>query len=116
VDSAWHVFFGFVALLLFPLLGLLGLLKRRASSTLLAVVLAWSVLGALALLARWHPGATREQFTHGWLVGVALGGCFLAVDWLRTRRKVSRWLKLGLAALTIAAFANALYDFLQRYA
>jgi hypothetical protein len=116
VDDAWQVIFGFVTLLVFPLLGLLGMLKQRASPSLLAAVLAWSVLGALALLLRWHPGATRAEFTHGWLVGVALGGGFLAIDWLRTRRKIARWLKVLIGAITIAVFAKALADFLQIYA
>jgi predicted PurR-regulated permease PerM len=39
-----------------------------------------------------------------------------AIDWLRTRRKISRWLKLLIAAITTAVFVKALYDFLQRYA
>jgi len=92
------------------------MMKKRASPTLLAAVLTWSVLGALFLLVSWHPGATREQFTRGWLLGVALGVGFLAVDWLRTRRKISRWLKLAIGAITIAVFAKALVDFLEHYA
>jgi peptidoglycan/LPS O-acetylase OafA/YrhL len=116
MESTWRAIFGFVTLLVFPLLGLLGMMKQRASPALLAAVLAWTLLGALALLFHWHPGATREDFTHGWLVGVALGGGFLAIDWLRTRRKISRWLKVLIGAITIAVFVKALYDFLQRYA
>ncbi|HUR26577.1 MAG TPA: hypothetical protein VM509_00205 [Planctomycetota bacterium] len=116
MDDAWQVIFGFVTLLVFPLLGLLAMMKQRASPSLLAAVLAWSVLGALALLLSWHPGATREQFTHSWLVGVALGGGFLAIDWLRTRRKIARWLKILIGAITIAVFVKALVDFLHRYA
>ncbi len=116
MEPIWRVIFGFVTLLVFPLLALLGMMKKRASPTLLAAVLVWTVLGALALLLRWHPGATRAQIMHGWLVGVALGGGFLAIDWLRTRRKISRWLKLAIGAITTLVFAKALYDFLLRYA
>ena len=108
--------FGFVTLLVFPLLGLLGMMKKRASPTLLAAVLAWTILGALGLLLKWHPGVTRTAFTHGWLVGVALGGGFLAIDWLRSQRKISRWLKLAIGAITVAVFAKALHDFLLHYA
>ncbi|MEO6707999.1 MAG: hypothetical protein ABI054_03590 [Planctomycetota bacterium] len=116
MEAIWPAIFGFVTLLVFPLLGVLGMLKHRASSLLLSAVLLWIALGSLALLLRWHPGATRNEFTHGWLVGVALGLGFLAIDWLRTRRKISRWLKILIAAITTAVFVKALYDFLQRYA
>ena len=116
MNATWQVIFGFVTLLVFPLLGLLGMMKKRASSTLLSAVLVWTILGALALLLKWHPGVTRTEFTHAWLVGMALGGGFLAIDWLRTRRKISRWLKIAIGAITVAVFAKALYDFLQRYA
>jgi len=115
VESVWHWVFSFVTLLLFPLLGILGLLKSRASPLLAAALLAWLLLGAVALASHWHAGLTRTEFVHGWLIGAGLGLCFLGVDRLRRKRKISRWLKLGLATLTVLVFVQALRDFLQRH-
>ena len=115
VDSAWASLIGFVTLLLFPFLGILGLLKSRAGPLLLWAWLAWLAIGALALARGWHAGMTRGQFLHGWLVGLCLGGGFIAIDRLRRKRRISRWLKLGVAAMTVLVFAKALHDFLQRH-
>ena len=115
METTWAAIFGFVTLLVFPLLGILAMLKQRASPLLWTMVLAWLALGALALVIPWHPGATRAQFTHAWLVGAALGLAFLAIDWLRTRRKIARWLKVTIGLITVAVFVKALHDFLLRF-
>jgi hypothetical protein len=115
VEATWAAIFGFVTLLVFPLLGILAMLKQRASPALWSAVLLWFALGTIALLSAWHPGLTRAQFVHGWLVGGALGLGFLAIDWLRTRRKIARWLKIMIGLITVAVFVKALHDFIQRY-
>ena len=116
MESAWQWVFSFVTLLLFPLLGILGLLKSRASPVLASALLIWLVVGVVALARDWHPGLTRTEFVHGWLIGAGLGLCFLAVDRLRRKRKISRLLKLCLATLSVIVFVQALRDFLQRHA
>lgn len=116
MDSIPDAIFGFATLLFFPLLGVLGLLKERSSRVLWVLVIAWTLLGGLALAAGHHPGSTRREFVRAWLIGIALGAGFLAVDWIRRRRRVARALKLCLAALAILVFARALVDYLGRYA
>lgn len=115
METTWQAIFGFVTLLVFPLLGILALLKKRASPLLWTAVISWTVLGAIALALPWHPDVTREEFTHAWLVGCALGAAFLAVDWLRTRRRVAKWLKITIGLITIAVFATALRDYMLRF-
>jgi hypothetical protein len=115
VQAVPQALFDFVTLLVFPLLGILTLLKKRASPLLLGVVLSWLVLGACALIRHWHAGLTRARFTHHWLVGLALGIGFLAVDRLRRRKQISNWLKLVITTITVLVFARALHDFLLRH-
>ena len=115
METTPQAIFGFVTLLVFPLLGLLAMLKKRASPLLWTTVILWFALGGLALWIAWYPGLTREEFKHDWLIGCALGAAFLAVDWLRTRRKIAKWLKVTIGVITIAVFAKALHDFLLRY-
>ncbi len=107
--------FGFVTLLLFPLLGVLALFKQRASTLLWTAVGLWISIGGLSLFLQWPASAQGSGFLHGYLIGTLLGLGFLLVDWLRRRRKVAKWLKLGIALLTLAAFGKALHDFLQRH-
>ena len=107
--------FGFVTLLVFPLLGVLAMFKRRASPMLWAAVGLWVGGGGLMMLLGWPAAARGESFVHGYVVGTLLGFGFVVVDWLRTRRKVARWLKIVIGVLTLAAFVKALHDFLQRY-
>ena len=105
----------FASLLVFPFLGVLALTRRRGKAYLIAISLVWTLGGALALLMDWTFGVPRERLQHGWLVGVALAAGFLAVAWLKDRRKVSRWLKLGTALLTLAVFFRALQQFFVHY-
>jgi hypothetical protein len=111
----WNAVFAFFTLLVFPLLAVLGTFKKRASPLLWTVVIAWILAGAFALGFEWYPGISRTDFLHGYLVGTALGLGFLAVDWLRSRREVAKWLKLAAGVLTLAVFAKALNDFLGLY-
>jgi hypothetical protein len=113
--DAGDAVFGFVTLLVFPLLGVLALFKRRASPMLWTAVGLWIVAGGLMLLLGRPAQAASAGFVRGWVVGTLLGCGFVAVDWLRTRRRVARWLQLAVALLTLAAFAKAVHDFLERY-
>jgi hypothetical protein len=116
VDEFLRASVGFVTLLLFPLLGLLGLLKKRAIPALAITVGIWTVVGAIVLASGVPLGVNRARFRHDWLLGMVLGVAFLFVAWLRTRRKVSRWLKIAMAVITLAVFVRALADFLTDYA
>lgn len=116
MDPSWNLLFGFVTLLVFPLLGMLSMLKKRASPTLWTAVLLWIALGAVGQLVSWPPSVDRTRLIHDWLVGCALGAAFLVVDWLRTRRRVARWLRISIGLVTVAVFVKALHDFLTRYA
>lgn len=108
-----HALIDFLSLLLFPFLGLLGLLRRRAIGWLVAAVIAWLVIGGAALAYHWNLGLDERRLQRAWLVGLALGAAFLAVTWLKDQRKVSRWLKLTMAAITLAVFVRALVDFFR---
>jgi peptidoglycan/LPS O-acetylase OafA/YrhL len=98
-----------------PFLGILGLLKRRAHPWLLGTLAAWTLAGAWLLLAGPVPPAERSRWTRAYFVGIVLGLLFLAIDKLRRKRAVARWLKIALALLTIAAFVKALMLFAAAY-
>jgi hypothetical protein len=115
VDQFVHFSIGFVTLLLFPFLGLLALLKKRAAPWLSTAVLGWLLLGALGLLTHRHFGLARATFYRAWLTGLALGCAFLLVLWLKNRRHIARWLKVSMALLTLTVFIKALLDFLHLY-
>jgi len=116
VEGLAQAAFGFVTLLLFPLLGILGLLKKRAKPYLAGALAVWILLGAGSLASGWTFRLGRERFLRQWLVGVALLAAFLAVAWLKHKRKISRWLRLAMVAITVMVFAKALVEFLSSYA
>jgi hypothetical protein len=107
---------GFVTILLFPLLGVLGLLKDRAIPWLACSLAAWTAAGAALIYSRVDLPIGRQRLLDVWLLGVALGATFLAVAWLRKQRRVSRWVKLAMGVLTLCVFAKALLDFVRLYA
>lgn len=115
VDRILPPLLDFTSLLIFPFLGVMALLKRRGWVYLVAMSVVWTFAGAVALLLDWTFGVPRARLEHGWLVGVALAAGFLAVAWLKEQRKVSRWLKLGTAALTLIVFLRALQQFFLHY-
>jgi hypothetical protein len=106
----------FVALLLLPTLGVIGLMHRRAIPVLRWTLVAWGVLGALALLTGQTLFWTRNRLLHVWGLGIALGSAFLLIAVLRNNRRVKPWVRYGLALLTLVAFVRALLAFLARYA
>jgi len=106
----------FVALLLLPTLGVLGLMHRRAIPVLRWTLIGWVVFGAGALASGHTFSWSTGRFVRVWLLGIALGAAFLAIAVLRNNRRVKPWLKVGLALLTLLAFARALTVFLQRHA
>jgi hypothetical protein len=106
----------FFVLLLLPTLGVLGLMHRRAIPVLRWTLIAWVAFGVVALASGHTLGWSSGQFLRRWLLGVALGAAFLAIAVLRTNRRVKPWLKIGLALLTLLAFARALMVFLERHA
>lgn len=106
----------FFVLLLLPTLGVLGLMNRRALPLLRWTLAGWVAFGLLALLSGRTFGWGTDLFLRRWLLGVALGAAFLAVATLRNHRRVKPWLKVGLALLTLLAFARALLLFFERHA
>lgn len=116
MDGFLPALIDFTSLLVFPFLGVLALVKRRGMAYLIGLAGLWTVGGALFLLQGWTLGVPRAELERGWLVGVALAAGFLAVAWLKDQRKVSRWLKLGTAALTVIVFLRALQQFFLHYA
>ena len=58
----------------------------------------------------------QRAFLRGWLIGLGLGGAFLIVALASRDRRIKPWIRLALAALTVAAFARALWEFVARYA
>lgn len=106
----------FLGLLLLPTLGVIGLMDRRAIPVLRWTLIAWIVLGGLALATgntwSWNP----DRFLRLWALGIGLGAAFLAIAVARRDRRVRPWLRAALALLTLAAFARALLVFLERHA
>ena len=75
----------------------------------------WAAFGTWALLSEHTFAWSRERFLRGWLLGLGLGAAFLLIAWLRTRPAMKPWIKVSLSALTVAAFARALVEFVERY-
>jgi hypothetical protein len=112
--------FGFVSLLLLPVLGVLSLTKRRLSPWLAYAALGWAALGLVALASgppAWLLGVDGPRtFWMRWAVGLFL---LVAIQWvarLRERKQSRRWIQLGLAVLAILTFARGLWAFLNRFA
>lgn len=106
----------FVALLLLPTLGVIGLMHRRAIPVLRWTLVGWVAFGAGALLSGHTFTWSQGRFLRLWLLGAALGAAFLAIAVLRTDRRVKPWLRAALALLTLFAFARAMLVFLERHA
>jgi hypothetical protein len=106
----------FFVLLMLPTLGVLGLMHRRAIPVLRWTLIGWTVFGLGALLTGHTFSWSAGRFLRLWLLGVALGAAFLGIAVLRNNRRVKPWLKVGLALLTLLAFARALLLFLERHA
>ena len=68
---------GFVTLLLLPLLGVIGLLQKRAIPLLAWTLGLWAAFGTWALLSEHTFAWSRERFLRGWLLGLGLGAAFL---------------------------------------
>jgi hypothetical protein len=107
---------GFVTLLLLPTLGVLGLMQKRAIPLLAWTLVGWTLLGGAALYTHHTFQWSQNRFLHGWLVGIGLGSVFLVIALLRNNPRVAPWLKLALALVTLAVFAQSLLQFLERYA
>lgn len=116
VDRFLPALIDFASLLVFPFLGVMALLKRRGIVYLVALSVVWTVGGAVLLLNGWTFGASRTRLEHGWLVGIALAAGLIAVAWLKDQRKISRWIKIVTATLTIVVFLRALQQFFHHYA
>lgn len=116
MESLVDLAIGFVTLLLLPLLGVLAMLRKRAIPWLVATLAIWILLGAWAVRSPLFADVPFERRVRTYWVGVALGTAFILIAWLRTRRRVARWVKLALGAFTLAAFARALWSFLHSYA
>jgi hypothetical protein len=115
MDDFLRAAFGFATILLIPFLGLLALVKRRALPFLGVALVLWSLVGGVALIQGWHGSMGRDEWLRTWLTGAYLGLVFLGVAWLRTRPRVSRWVKLTMTLVTVGAFARALVRFLTEY-
>jgi hypothetical protein len=75
----------------------------------------WTVLGGWFLLFAPIEVDNRSRWTRAYFVGLVLGAAFLAIERLRRKRAVARWLKVALACLTVAAFVKALMLFVSPY-
>ncbi|NOT29994.1 MAG: hypothetical protein HOP15_06045 [Planctomycetes bacterium] len=106
---------GFVSLLLLPTLGVVGLMHRRAIPVLAWTLVAWLVLGALALWTEHTLEWSRERFLRGWLLGLGLGAVILLIAVLKQDRRVKPWIRLVLALVTMAVFTRSLLEFVDRY-
>jgi hypothetical protein len=118
VDDLGPLVLGFLTLLLIPALGVANMTRKRLTPLLSLVVGAWGAVGAWVLISS-RPvvlGISRPRFLKLWVAGLILGFGFLLVARLRERRKTWRWIKLAMAAATLAAFARALWVYLQTYA
>jgi len=107
---------GFVSLLLLPTLGVVGLMHKRAVPVLGWTLLAWLVVGGIAVGLHHTWTWSENLFLRGWAFGLALGTAFLLVAVLHRDKRVAPWIRLGLAFLTMAVFVRSLLQFLQRYA
>jgi hypothetical protein len=106
----------FVGFLLLPTLGVIGLLDRRAIPVLRWTLFAWVVLGGLGLATGHTLSWSQGRFLRLWALGIGLGAAFLAIAVARRDRRVRPWLRAALALLTLAAFARALFVYLERHA
>jgi hypothetical protein len=108
---------GFLTLLLIPAIGVANLTRKRLTPLLSLVV---------GPGARWGPGRSSRR---GWSCWASAGALPQAMGrradprlWLPARgaaegaRKTWRWIKLAMAAATIAAFAKGLWTYLNTYA
>ncbi len=111
-----EVVIAFVTLLLLPLLGVIGLMQKRAIPVLTWTLVLWGIFGVWALASGHTFDWSDRRFLRGWLVGLGLGLAFLLVAWLRNQPRVSPWIKLGLGLATVYVFVRALYLFVDRYA
>jgi hypothetical protein len=107
---------GFVSLLLLPALGVIGLMHRRAIPVLRWTLAGWAVLGGLALLTGHTAGWSESAFRRTWLLGLGLGAAFLLVALAHRDRRIAPWIRLALAAMTVAVFVRSLWEFVGRYA
>ncbi len=107
---------GFVTLLLLPTLGVIGLMNRRALPVLAWTVVAWGVLGGLALYTHHTLIWSRNRFLHGWALGLGLGTGFLVIAFLYADKRIKPWIRVGLALVTVVVFARSVLEFLERYA
>ncbi|HYN63245.1 MAG TPA: hypothetical protein VES36_01465 [Candidatus Limnocylindrales bacterium] len=118
MDDLGPLVLAFLTLLLIPALGVANMTRKRLTPLLSLVVAAWGAVGAWVLISS-RPvvlGIARPRFFKLWVAGLILGFGFLLVARLRERRKTWRWIKLALAAATLAAFARALWVYLHTYA
>jgi len=111
-----HVAGAFVSLLLWPTLGVLGLLQKRAIPVLAVTWVLWMVVGAWAQLSGNDLGFGEKHFRQAWLVGLGVGAVLVSIAWLCNQPRVAGWIKVALGALTIAVFVQALYVFVTRLA
>ena len=107
---------GFVSLLLLPTLGVVGLMHKRAVQVLAWTLVAWLVIGAIALWTHHTWKWSGNRFMHGWVLGLGLGAAFLVIAALNRDKRIAPWIRLGLALLTLAVFARSLLQFFSRYA
>jgi len=107
---------GFVTLLLLPTLGVIGLMNRRAVAVLGWTLVAWLVLGAIALWTHYTWKWSENRFLHGWALGLGLGSAFLLIAVLNRDKRVAPWFRVGLALVTVTVFVRSLVQFLERYA
>jgi hypothetical protein len=105
----------FVSLLLLPALGVIGLMHRRAVTVLGWTLLAWFLLGVVALATHHTAPWDTNHFLRVWGLGIALGTVFLLIAVLNRDKRLAPWIRLGLALLTVAVFARSLLEFVRRY-
>jgi hypothetical protein len=112
--------FGFVSLLLLPVLGVLALTRRRASPSLTIAAAVWAGFGAVVVIAgppAWLVGtAGARTFWLRWTVGLFLLVAITVVARLRERKKTRAWIQFALALLAVFTFARGLWLFLDRFA
>lgn len=118
MDDFAPLVIGFLTLLLIPALGVAGMTRKRLTPVLSLVVAAWGGVGAWMLISSTPSvfGIPRSRFTKLWIAGLILGFGFLLVAQLREKRKTWRWIKLAMMVATLAAFARALWTYLNTYA